>query len=587
MFKKNMKRIKNFIFLPGLLGITGISAQSPGHPNVVLIVTDDQGYGDLGCTGNHHILTPEIDHLAEQSIRFTNFYVSPVSAPTRSSLLTGRYSLRTGVRDTYNGGAMMASSEVTIAEVLKSAGYTTGQFGKWHLGDNYPMRPIDQGFDESLMHLSGGMAQPGDITTWYRGDSAYFDPVLWHNGKQEKYKGYCSDIFSDAAINFINGNHRKPFFCYLAFNAPHTPLQLPEKYYNMYRNIDPSEGYEDAMKPLMTEPDKEDARKVYGMVSNIDDNIGKLLRKLEELKISENTIVIFMTDNGPQQKRYTGGMRGLKSSVYNGGVKVPFFLRYPALNTKVREVAVNAAHIDVLPTLAELCSIDLNDGVKRDGISMVPQIKGSMKQIDERELFFYWTRHNPEKYNNIAIMKGKQKLAVFRDYNAPLSDFELFDLAKDPSESVNLIREKMPDAVLLKKKMDAVLDELIMSVNLKDPPYIIIGSQAENPVILNRNDAAGQRGIWDQEEVYGLWKTKISEGRYRIKINFIKPVPGGGVMMLETGTIVNRALVRGNEVTSFEMDNVMIREFTGDFIPSYEIKGRRIFPFSVELLLLK
>lgn len=214
-------------------------------------------------------------------------------------------------------------------------------------------------------------------------------------------------------------------------------------------------------------------------------------------------------------------------------------------------------------------------------------MKGSLKQIDERELFFYWTRHNPEKYNNIAIMKGKQKLAAFRDYNAPLSDFELFDLAMDPAESVNLIREKMPDGILLKKKMDTMLDELIMSVNLVNPPYIIIGSEAENPVILNRNDAAGQRGIWDQEEVYGLWKTKISEGKYRIKINFIKPVPGEGVMMIETGTIVNRAFVGGKDVTAFEMDDVALREFTGDFIPFYEIKGKRIFPFSVELLRLK
>jgi arylsulfatase A-like enzyme len=222
----------------------------PEHPNVILIITDDQGYGDFGYTGNTHVKTPVLDNLARQSIRFSNFYVCPVSAPTRAGLMTGRYSLRTGVRDTYNGGAMMASSEVTIAEILKAAGYVTGHFGKWHLGDNYPMRPTDQGFDESVMHLAGGMGQPGDFTTWPRGDSSYFDPVLWHNGKQQRYNGYCTDIFAGEAIRFIEENKSRPFFCYLAFNAPHTPLQVPDDYYKIYRNMDPSTGFENGGSPL-------------------------------------------------------------------------------------------------------------------------------------------------------------------------------------------------------------------------------------------------------------------------------------------------------------------------------------------------
>jgi len=183
----------------GMAGAPPVTAQPENHPNVILIITDDQGYGDLGFTGNPHVKTPYIDRLAAESIRFNNFYVSPVSAPTRSSLMTGRYSLRTGVRDTNNGGAIMATEEITIAEVLKKAGYTTGQFGKWHLGDNYPFRPLDQGFDESLMHLGGGMGQPGDITTYFRGDSSYFNPVLWHNGLRKSYSGYCSDIFTYCA----------------------------------------------------------------------------------------------------------------------------------------------------------------------------------------------------------------------------------------------------------------------------------------------------------------------------------------------------------------------------------------------------
>ncbi|MBT8301325.1 MAG: arylsulfatase, partial [Maribacter sp.] len=307
-----------------------VHAQENQPPNVIIIITDDQGYGDLGITGNPHVKTPSIDAFAMESIRFNNFYVSPVCAPTRASLMTGRYSLRTGIRDTYNGGAIMATNEVTIAEMLKQADYRTGVFGKWHLGDNYPSRPMDQGFDESLIHLSGGMGQVGDFTTYFQGDRSYFDPVLWRNGKQKSYEGYCSDIFADNAIAFIEKNHQKPFFCYLSFNAPHTPLQVPDKYYQMYSDIDPSSGFEKDTRPFveMSEKDKEDARKVYAMVTNIDENVGRLLQKLEDLKIADNTLVVFMTDNGPQQTRYVAGMRGRKGSVFRGGVRVPFFLRY-------------------------------------------------------------------------------------------------------------------------------------------------------------------------------------------------------------------------------------------------------------------
>ena len=348
---KRINLIKTGFFLTGMAGLTDLSGQMTEHPNVILIITDDQGYGDFGINGNPHVKTPVLDNFARQSIRFNNFYVCPVSAPTRAALMTGRYSLRTGVRDTYNGGAMMASKEVTIAEMLKTAGYTTGIFGKWHLGDNYPMRPCDQGFDESVIHLSGGMGQPGDFTTWPRRDSSYFDPVLWHNGKMQKYTGYCSDIFSGEAIKFIESNKDHPFFCYLAYNAPHTPLQVPEEYYNIYRELDPSAGFGNDKRPfpVMSEKDKEDARRVYAMVTNIDDNVGRLIKKLEELKISDKTIVVFMTDNGPQQRRYNTGMRGLKSSVYRGGIRVPFWIRYPGTKVTGIDIEATTANIDLFP----------------------------------------------------------------------------------------------------------------------------------------------------------------------------------------------------------------------------------------------
>ena len=214
-------------------------------PNIIIIITDDQGYGDIGFNNNSQILTSNLDLLASQSIRFNNFYVSPVCAPTRSSLLTGRYSLRTGVTDTYNGGAMMSTDELTLSEILRENNYNTGIFGKWHLGDSYPFRPTDQGFNESLIHLSGGIGQVGDFTNYYAGNRSYFDPILWHNNEQKKYDGYCSDIFTNEALKFIESNKSNQFFCYLSFNAPHTPLQLPEKYYDLYKDLDPSLIYED------------------------------------------------------------------------------------------------------------------------------------------------------------------------------------------------------------------------------------------------------------------------------------------------------------------------------------------------------
>lgn len=256
MLKTTLKGIKVILFSFLFAFSNFVISQVSEHPNVILIITDDQGYGDLGITGNPHVKTPVIDQFAGQSITFNNFYVSPVCAPTRSSLMTGRYSLRTGVRDTYNGGAIMATSEVTIAEVLKKADYKTGVFGKWHLGDNYPSRPMDQGFDESVIHLAGGMGQVGDITTYFKGDRSYFDPVLWHNGEQKAYEGYCSDIFADEAIKYIENNKDGPFFCFLSFNAPHTPLQVPDKYYQLYKNIDPSSGFDNDERPFVEMSEK-------------------------------------------------------------------------------------------------------------------------------------------------------------------------------------------------------------------------------------------------------------------------------------------------------------------------------------------
>ena len=585
-----MQRIKYtfsplLILLPLFLWTMELQAQEPERPNVIIIITDDQGYGDLGCTGNPHVKTPNIDNFAKESIRFTNFYVSPVCAPTRASLMTGRYSLRTGIRDTYNGGAIMASNEVTLAEMLKQADYKTGIFGKWHLGDNYPSRPMDQGFDESLIHLSGGMGQVGDFTTYFKGDRSYFDPILWHNGKQEAYEGYCSDIFADKAIAFIEKNHEQPFFCYLSFNAPHTPLQVPDSYYERYKNIDPASGFDGDSRPFvaMGEQDKEDARKVYAMVTNIDDNIGKLIQKLDDLNISDNTLVIFMTDNGPQQVRYTAGLRGRKGSVYRGGVRVPFYMRYPSKYKGNRAIETTTAHIDILPTLSEICDVKLPENKKLDGRNLVPLLNDKKVAWENRPLFFYWTRRYPELYQNMAVQKGIYKLVGHTDYNAQIEDFGLFNIKEDPFEQHNLIQDKKEIAESLKTDLDSTFNELMASENILNQPKIHIGSEYENPVFLNRNDAGGERGIWDQEEIYGKWDVSIAEGSYNIKFRFVKPVPKGGNMYLETKGRINQ-LKNGIDNTEYiEMTNVQLPKMDCDLIPFYRVGNKKIFPFWVEM----
>jgi arylsulfatase len=568
------------------LGLTACGyAQKSQRPNVILIITDDQGYGDLGFTGNPHVKTPVIDAMARESVRFNNFYVSPVCAPTRSSLMTGRYSLRTGMRDTYNGGAIMASNEITIAEMLKQANYSTGAFGKWHLGDNYPSRPSDQGFDESVIHLSGGMGQVGDITTYFKGDRSYFDPVLWHNNEQESYEGYCSDIFTDQAINFIDKNKESPFFCYLSFNAPHTPLQVPDSYYQKYKDIDPSAGFGKDGRPFtkMSEKDKEDARKVYAMVNNIDDNLGKLFKKLEDLKLTENTLVIFMTDNGPQQTRYVGGMRGLKGDVFNGGVRVPFYFKYPALYKGNKDVETMSAHLDVLPTLSEICEVEMPKDRTIDGKSLVPLIEGRQVEWADRSLFFYWSRRYPELYNNMAIQKAGYKLVGKTDYNAAIEDFELFQLTNDPYEQQNVLSNNKVLAIALKKEMDKIYSELIVSENLLNPPKIKVGTPHENPVILNRNDAGGERGIWNQEVIYGNWDVSVEEGYYDINFKFVEPVNAFGKMVLEANTLVRQMENKKANTDIIQMKRVYFPKMTGLLIPFYAVDNKNIFPFWMEM----
>lgn len=566
--------ISRIIFL--LILFISCTKQVEQKPNIILIITDDQGYGDIGYNGNPHIKTPNLDLLATNSMRFNNFYVSPVCAPTRSSLLTGRYSLRTGVTDTYNGGAMMSNDEITLAEILKENNYQTGIFGKWHLGDNYPFRPTDQGFHESLIHLSGGIGQVGDFTNYYKGNRSYFDPILWHNNEQKKYEGYCSDIFTDEAIKFIEENKSNQFFCYLSFNAPHTPLQVPDKYYDLYKNVDPS-VISESEKISMTEKNVLDAKRIYGMVTNIDDNVGKLVSKLKELNIDKNTILIFMTDNGPQQFRYVSNLRGLKSSVYNGGIKVPFYLSYPKIHDAGLDIDNFSAHIDVLPSLLDLCDIETPKNIKIDGKNFLN------KSREERSFFSYWTRKSPELYQNMSLNKGNYKLVGNTNYDSPIERFELFDIDNDPYEMENLIENKKELAIQMKLEMDNIYNELINSKNIKNKPRIIIGSEFENPTYLNRNDASGQRGIWAQNEIFGFWRIKALSGKYNFRFKFNNLNLTSGEMVIEVGSQVYSKKVEVDDNGYALMENIHLNEGEFDLTPLFRYERKNIFPFWVEI----
>jgi len=322
--------------------------KSKKQPNVIIVITDDQGYGDLGAHGNPLVKTPALDKFHDESVRLTDFHVGPTCAPSRSGLMTGRYANRVGVWHTIGGVSILRKEEVTMAEVFKNNGYETAMFGKWHLGDVYPSRPQDKGFNYTVAHGGGGVGQTPDY--W---NNDYFDDVYLKNGVPTQYKGYCTDVWFNEAIKYIEEQKDKPFFAYISTNAPHLPYNVPEEYYNQYKDLDIPEFQ----------------KIFYGMITNVDDNFAKLQQKLKELKIDDNTIVIFMTDNGTASGYKTvdgklygfnAGMKGTKNSEYEGGHRVPFFISYPNMNIKGgKDINELTAHIDVLPTLASLCNIDL------------------------------------------------------------------------------------------------------------------------------------------------------------------------------------------------------------------------------------
>ena len=505
-----------------------LPANANQPPNIVLIMTDDMGYGDLGITGNSVIRTPNLDAMSKRSASMSTFYVSPVCAPTRASLMTGRYNYRTRCIDTYIGRAMMDTSEVTIAEILGDNGYATGIFGKWHLGDCYPMRPMDQGFQESLVHRGGGIGQPSDPPG---AEGKYTNPILFRNGIAEQQTGYCTDVYYTSAMRFIekSARQKKPFFVYLPDNCPHGPFHdVPAADLAVYRELDLENSAfpQDQGHKLPAKADVDKRARIFAMVTNVDRNVGRLQQKLESLGISDNTIVIFMVDNGPNGRRYVAGFNGNKTTVWEGGIRSPFFVQWPARLKAGHSSDIPSAHIDVLPTLLDANGIAKPKNLNLDGRSVLPFLEGRPISIRERHLVIQSHRGDrPVPYHNFMIRNGRWKLLHSsgfgrESFNGP-PKFPLFDLTSDPFELHDQATSQ-PDVV---KEMRAEYDRWFADVGSTRqdnyaPPRIRIGTKFENPVVLTRQDWRHTKGRpWDRDSI-GHWLLTASQGTYDVRCRF-------------------------------------------------------------------
>ena len=526
------------------------AADAPNRPNVLVILTDDQGYGDLGFHGNPQIQTPRLDALARESVRLRSFYVMPVCSPTRSALMTGRYPYRTGVVDTFRGRSMMHSDEVTLAEMLGAAGYRTGIFGKWHLGDNAPLRAIDQGFQEALVIRGGGIGQASDTP-----GTGYFDPILVHNGQEERVEGYCSDVFASAAIKFVEADRSRPFFAYLAFNAPHDPLIVPETDLQPYRGLRPYRGDPAVGHPLPAKLPAEETAKVYAMVSNVDRNVGRVLDRLESLDLGRETIVVFLTDNGPWKPRYNAGMLDLKGTVHEGGIRVPCWIRWPGRLEAGRVVEPIASVIDLTPTLIEACGVARPEGVRFDGRSLLPLLKGEVVDWPDRTLYFQWHRGDvPQPRRAFAARSGRYKLVQPKGIEPAsmprLPRFELFDMVSDPLELAD-VSATSPDVVArMLEGYDAWFRDVEATRQFRGP-RIHLGSPVEDPATLTRQDWRGEMTEWEPDALGGWDVDVIRPGPYDLEVIYTLGVAGAVEVELN-GEHARRQVERGSRSCRFE-----------------------------------
>lgn len=408
-------------------------------PNIVIILADDQGWGDLSVHGNINLKTPNIDSLARDGALFDRFFVCAVCAPTRAEFLTGRYHSRGGVRGVSTGQERLNTDEKTIGDTFKAAGYATAAYGKWHNGTQYPYHPNARGFDDYYGFCSGHWGN-------------YFDPVLEHNGKIVRGKGFIIDDLTDHALEFINKNKNRPFFCYLPFNTPHSPFQVPDKFYEKFsdvpirmRNRDPKTEKLDI------------TRCVLAMCENIDWNVGRVLRQLDKLKLAENTIVIYFSDNGPNSWRWNDGMKGRKGSTDEGGNRVPCLVRWPGHIRPGIKIPQIAGAIDLLPTLADMAGIRIVGTNPLDGISVKPLLFGEADNWPDRMIFSH-------QRGRVSVRTQQYRL----DHTG-----KLFDMTVDPGQYNDISKEKPNVASKLRKAVARWKEEVLPKSPKDDRPFTV------------------------------------------------------------------------------------------------------------------
>ncbi len=469
------------------------------RPNVVLVITDDQGYGDLACHGNPIIKTPNLDALHADCVRLTDFHVSPCCTPTRAALMTGQHECRVGAWGTTWGRSLPRRDAPMMADAFIASGYRTGCFGKWHLGDNYPYRPQDRGFQEVLVHGGGGVGQTPDY--W---GNRYFDDTYFRAGEPEKHKGYCTDVWFDEAMEFIAESREEPFFCYITTNAPHGPYLVDARYSKPYRE----QGVAASQAAF------------WGMITNIDENVARLRKHLRELDLEENTILIFMTDNGTSAgaqgpKGFNAGMRGQKGSLFDGGHRVPCFIRWPAGQmTGGRDVDRLAAHLDLLPTLIDLCGLKRPKGFRPDGRSLAPLLLGKPADWSDRTLFVQYRQStDPPVKGQAAVMTERWRL---------VSGKALFDINADPGQVKDVAAEHPQVVERLTGEYDRWWEGV--SKRFDERCHVVLGSDHENPARLTGFDWHTSTP-WNQGHVRagapnnGFWAVEIAEeGEYEIAL---------------------------------------------------------------------
>ncbi len=498
-----MKLLSSAVLASAFLLAFNVATEAASKPNVVIVITDDQGYGDLSCHGNPILKTPEIDKLYENSVRLKDYHVSPTCSPTRSAFLTGHWTNRTGVWHTIMGRSMLRDNEVTMGQVFKAAGYATGMFGKWHLGDNYPYRPEDRGYTEVMRHGGGGVGQTPDY--W---DNAYFDGSYWHNGTPEPVKGFCTDVFFDYAKTFIKASkdEGKPFLAYIATNAPHGPMHAPEEFAQPYADVG-----------------NVGLQHFFGMIANIDDNVGKLRAFLDQEQLTDNTIFIFTTDNGSSSgsKTFNAGMRDGKGSEYDGGHRVPFFVHWPQGKLLGgRDITPITAHVDVLPTLIDMCGIAPPKEVKFDGVSLAdlmnPDI--AVKWTDRFVITDSQRVKDPIKWRKSAVMTSDWRL---------INGNELYDIVNDPGQTSDVASGHPAVVEILRKAYEQWWEELLPTFS--NDTAIYLGHPLDNPARLTSHDWITTSSTpWNQSQIRqamagkgntGFWNVMVHEdGDYVVRL---------------------------------------------------------------------